>query len=240
MSVSAGHAVAGVRRSPVVDILGRAWYSAARLLVALALHVVFRLEVEGRENIPERGPVILASNHSSYLDPPVVGVGCPRKVYFMAKKELFSSRPIGALLGSLGGFAVARGSADRKALRTARRLLDDGEVLGIFPEGERGSGSPGKGEAGAAWLSIVTGSPVVPVAVIGTAGTMANGFLSFRPRRIKVRFGPPILPEDLSEGSCPDGRRPAAGNSRPRERMTLMVMREVSRLVGREEECSVL
>lgn len=236
MAVSVEREGAGASRSPVVDTLGRAWYRAVRFLVALVLRTVFRLEVEGRENVPGRGPVILASNHSSYLDPPVVGVGCPRRVHFMAKEELFSSRPLGALLGSLGGFPVARGTADRGALRTARRLLDGGEVLGIFPEGKRGRGALGEGEAGTAWLSVVTGSPVVPVAVIGTAGAMTDGPLSFRPKRITVRFGSPILPEDTEAGECPgDGRPVATGSYRRRERMTLAVMRGISELVGREE-----
>ena len=249
MAVSVEREGAGASRSPVVDALGRAWYRAARFLVALVLLTVFRLEVEGRENVPGRGPVILASNHSSYLDPLVVGVGCPRRVHFMAKEELFSSRPLGALLGSLGGFPVARGTADRGALRTARRLLHGGEVLGIFPEGERGRGSLGEGEAGTAWLSVVTGSPVVPVAVIGTAGALEDiisGILppwgggprwgAFRPKRITVRFGSPILPEDTEAGECPgDGRPAATGSYRRRERMTQTVMRGISELIGREE-----
>lgn len=201
------------------EIAARLWYRLARCLVALILRTVFHLEVAGAELVPREGPLILASNHRSYMDPPVVGVACPRPVHFMGKESLFKHKLPKILLSSLGAFPVDRGRIDRKAIGTALGLLRSGQVLGIFPEGTRGGAKPGTGQQGTSWLSLRTGCPIVPVAVSGTDRIMPDGILSFRPRRLTVRFGEPI--------------RPSEGTPR-RDVLTSRLMSEISDLLPAE------
>jgi 1-acyl-sn-glycerol-3-phosphate acyltransferase len=147
--------------------------------------------VIGREHVPRRGPVILAGNHSGLLDGPVVLGAAPRGVHFLIKEELV--RGIGGrILLAAGQIPVAR-SSGRAALLTAAAVLADGRVVGIFPEGTRGTGRAESIHAGVAWLAIHTGAPVIPVACLGTrrTGEGINKIPPFR-RPIRVVFGPPI------------------------------------------------
>lgn len=213
----------------------RAWYASARVMVAAPLFFLFRLKVEGLDNLPREGPVIIASNHRSYMDPPAVAVACPRRVHFMAKKSLFGSIPARALLTSLGGFPVDRERIDREAIRTALWFLEQGRVLGIFPEGTRGRGDLGRGLDGTAWLALKAGCPVLPVAVIGTEEIMQSVVLSFRLKRLVVRFGEPIWPTTgAAQTEEPGTRRPAAAGTRRREMITDEIMRRIGDLLCAE------
>lgn len=218
------------------DSLKRAWYRLARLMVGTLLYSVFRLTVEGLENLPLEGPLILASNHKSYMDPPAVGVACPRRVHFMGKKSLFEFLPMRLLFTSLGAFPVEREKVDRGALATALGLLEDGRVLGIFPEGTRSKGGLGDGQEGTAWLSLKAGCPVVPVAVIGAEGTTPAGIISLARRKLTVRFGEPIWPSRTGPGAG-HGRTPGATPAtmpRRRELVTAEVMKGIGDLLGGE------
>lgn len=138
------------------------FYRIAHAIVYIWLHLRFRIRVEGKENIPDGG-CILAMNHTSNYDPPVVGTHTPRKMYFMAKKELFANRLIGSVLSKLGAFPVNRGSADIKSLRHALKLVQDGKIFSIFIEGTRSrTGEMQMPKRGIGFIASRSKVPVVP------------------------------------------------------------------------------
>lgn len=152
------------------------------------------IAVEGLEHLPRQGPVLLASNHLADIDPPVVQIACPRPIHFMAKSELFQIRFLGPLIQRLGAFPVRRGEPDRSALRHALRLLEQGECVGLFPEGELSqTGELLPLKPGFALLARQSGAPVVCIRVDGTQRVMPYGSVIPRPafQRVRVRFHPP-------------------------------------------------
>ncbi|WP_449536769.1 lysophospholipid acyltransferase family protein [Ferdinandcohnia sp. Marseille-Q9671] len=162
-------------------------YSFARGLVGAIIKPLYRFEVIGRENIPTDGGVLICSNHIDNLDPPVVGVTSPRPIHFMAKAELFKVPVLGSILPKINAFPVKRGMSDREALRTALKLLKDGNVLGIFPEGTRSKdGNLGKGLSGVGFFALRTDCVVVPCAIIGPYKLFG---------KVKVVYGEPVQME---------------------------------------------
>lgn len=145
-------------------------YKIVRAILNFLFFVLFRLHVEGRENIPQTGAIIVAPNHKSYWDPPVIGVAFnTRIIHYMAKEELFKNPLFGWLIRQFGTFPVKRGAVDRTAIRQAMRELKAGNPLGIFPEGTRIKREGlGRFHSGMASLALMTGTPVIPVAVIGS------------------------------------------------------------------------
>lgn len=165
------------------------FYRFAWAICGFFLKTVRRMEIRGAGNIPLRGGLVLASNHRSYWDPVVIGCAMPktRQIFFMAKHELFKIPLLGPVITALGAFPVKREGADRKAIRTALDHLAEGRVVGIFPEGTRSKGDDMlEPHMGAAMLSARTGSPVLPVAVIGTRGFFG---------KVKIVFGTPMTPD---------------------------------------------
>jgi len=151
----------------------------------------FRLEVRGVEHVPREGPVLLAGNHTGFLDGPLVWALSPRRATFLAKSELFVG-PLARALGWLEQVPVHRGRPDRTALRTALGVLEGGGAMGVFPEGTRGAGVLEEVSDGLAWLALRSQAPIVPIAVLGTAEAMPKGG---RPRLrapVVVAFGPPV------------------------------------------------
>src|SRR3954465_2850414 len=143
-------------------------YWPARAVLQPFFHLYFRLSRIGREHIPPTGPVILASNHRSFLDPFVIAVMARRPIYFVAKQELFFHPPIAWLLGALGAFPIDRHGDDEGAMATARAILDRGDGVLIFPEGTRTRpGALGRPKRGVGRLALESGAPVVPIAVFG-------------------------------------------------------------------------
>lgn len=159
----------------------------------------------GAENIPRTGGVIVAPNHISYADPPLVGAGMRRQVHFMAKEELFRVPILGRLISSAGAFPVRRGSADRKALRKAIELLENGKVICMFPEGTRSlDGSLGEAQVGIGFVALKSRAPVVPALVVDTEKVLAPSGGRPRYHRTKIIYGEPITFPDLYES--PDSR----------------------------------
>ena len=166
-------------------------YWALRAVLQPFFLLYFRLERIGRTHIPRKGPVILASNHRSFLDPFVIAVLVRRPVYFVAKKELFGNPLQAWILNSLGAFPVDRGAGDQDAMATARAILARGDVVVIFPEGTRVRPGPlGRPRRGVGRLALETGAHVVPIAVIGTEDVRRGWRI--RPRRVRIRCGRPL------------------------------------------------
>lgn len=178
----------------------------ADLIVGRPLGWWLALEVEGAENVPRGGPAVIAMNHESALDIPIAVLACPRRVTFMAKRELFKNRPAAWSLERLGGFRVDRGRFDLRAVRLALAVLRRGDVLGMYPEGTRSPGRLLPFLDGAAWVALRTGAPLIPVSLLGTAGA---GHARV-PRRVHVRvvFGTPLEVERIDGAS--ERRRLAA------------------------------
>ncbi len=156
-----------------------------------AFHLGLSMRRLHRDRIPARGPVILASNHRSFLDPFLIACLVRRPVYFVAKRELFAVAPIAWVLGALGAFPIERGRNDAEAMATAREILERGDIVVIFPEGTRVRPGPlGTPRRGVGRLTLQTGAPVVPVAVIGTEDVRRG--VVFRPRRVTLSCGGPL------------------------------------------------
>jgi 1-acyl-sn-glycerol-3-phosphate acyltransferase len=159
---------------------------------ALLFHTIFRLQVLGAEHVPRTGAVLLAGNHTGFLDGPLVYALSPRPATFLAKSELFVG-PLARALGWLGQIPVHRGRPDRTALRAGLAVLRGGGALGVFPEGTRGAGMLDEISDGWAYLALRSGAPVVPIAVIGTAEAMPRGRHLPRWRApVTVVFGVPV------------------------------------------------
>ena len=161
------------------------FYEVVKLLVLGILRCCFLLKVEGREHVPTAGPLILAANHTSFLDPPTVGASTRRPLYYLAKAELFRIPLFGALIRRVNARPVERGGNDAAALRLALRLLGEGKALLLFPEGTRGvEGGFGPAKAGTGMLALMSGAPVIPIYVRGTGVALPRGRLVPRPARL--------------------------------------------------------
>lgn len=153
------------------------------------------LKAEGLENLPQSGPFIIAANHVSNWDPVVVALVLKRPVYFMGKTALFKYRIMAVICTALHAFPVKRGVPDRKAIRRALQILEEGKVLGIFPEGARNTTGDMKPLPGVAMIALKSGVPVVPVACLGTRHTLPCGWID----PLLVRVGQPIYNGEIPE-----------------------------------------
>src|SRR3982750_2498858 len=163
-------------------------YWLVRAVFQPFFHVYFRLSRIGREHVPQSGPVIIAANHRSFLDPFVIATMARRPLYYVAKRELFEPRIRGWFLNALGAFPVDRGNGDADMIDTAKAILARGDAVLMFPEGTRiRPGALGRPRRGVGRLALETGAPVVPVAVIGTE-TVRKGW-RIRPHKVRIRVG---------------------------------------------------
>ncbi|HEV7585607.1 MAG TPA: lysophospholipid acyltransferase family protein [Solirubrobacteraceae bacterium] len=166
-------------------------YWTLRAILLPAFLVYFRMQRIGREHLPRSGPLLLASNHRSFLDPFVIGMLVRRPVYYFAKRELFEKRWQAWVLNALGAFPVDRGAGDRAAMDTARAILARGDCVVVFPEGTRVRPGPlGQPRRGIGRLALESGAPVAPVAVIGTEDVRRGWRI--RPRKVRIRVGAPL------------------------------------------------
>ncbi len=161
------------------------FYRVSRKICRLVIGLVYGFRAMAPKNVPATGPVIVACNHVSYLDPVVLGIGFQRPVTYLAKKELFAIPVLGPIIVGLGVYPLDREAGGVAAVRAALRALKDGRCVGIFPEGTRNLTGEVQGKGGAALLGALSGAPVVPAAISGTR--RARPF-----HRIRVVYGEPI------------------------------------------------
>ncbi len=165
---------------------------------------MFRLRHEGVENVPREGGLIIASNHQSHLDPPMIGVGVPRCIHFMAKRELFKNRLLGWFMRNVGVIMVDR-SHGRGALESALACLKVGGTVMIFPEGTRTrSGRLNRGRKGVAVIAHRSGAMVLPACIAGAGKCFPVGSKAIKPGRIKVRFAKPMQFAHYPTGIIPE------------------------------------
>ena len=179
------------------------FHTLSREVVVNFARVFLRYRVEGREHIPRKGPVILACNHISFWDPPLVGAWVNRTLHYLAKKELFENRVFGAMLTAYNCIPIQRGPQARSALRGAEGVLDHGGAVLIFPEGTRSkSGSLLPPRSGISHLAAVSRAPVVPARISGSNQIRRS---MLRQVEIRLRFGSPLMPPVGAAGSREDG-----------------------------------
>jgi 1-acyl-sn-glycerol-3-phosphate acyltransferase len=161
------------------------FYDFAKSFVRTLARTIWRARVFGTENVPADGSLIVACNHVSYLDPPILGCFCPRRVSYMAKKELFEIPVLGAVIRALGAYSVDRQGSATSAVRRSLAVLSAGGVVGIFPEGTRNPTGELPPQTGVALLASLGRVPVVPACIRGTDRALELG-------RINVAFGRPL------------------------------------------------
>ena len=173
--------------------LSRVFYYVVRALVAGFTRVYTRLSIDGGENMPREGAYVLAPVHRSYMDTPISSCLTRRRLRFMGKHTLWQNHLSGWLLSALGGFPVVRGTADREALRRCVAVLEAGEALVLFPEGERKSGATVQPLFdGAVYVALRAGVPIVPVGIGGSERVMPKGARFIYPRKVHAIVGKPI------------------------------------------------
>ena len=175
-------------------LLSSALYSFSKATLWTLFRVGFSLSVRGQEHVPSTGPCILACNHVSFLDPPVLGATSPRRVDFMARSSLFENPLLGAYMRTLEQISLRRGELDISALREAVKRLRQGRVVALFPEGGRQrNGELGTAKRGVGLLAVTGRAPIVPVLIQGTYQAMSpERPMRLHPAKISVAFSEPI------------------------------------------------
>ena len=164
-------------------------YGLAKTILLPTTSALFAARAIGAEKVPADGPIVVAANHRSYLDPLLLGTWFPRTIQFMAKKELFAIPGLGWLIRRWQAFPVDRERADLGSIRHALRILKEGGVVGIFPEGTRNLAGEAKARGGAVLLAATAGCPLIPVALVNTQ----NALRKLRASKVEVRIGQPIV-----------------------------------------------
>lgn len=178
----------------VCERIRRMLYRTISTIVHAIFKLLFTLEYAGEEHVPERGAVIVAGNHPSYLDPVLISLALPRRVYFMAWDRLFGVPVLGALLRQVGAFPVRLGTRDPNAFQAALDVLREGKALGIFPEAGRSVEGPMNPlKTGTARLAAESGAPIVPVTITGAFDAWPSSRRLPWPRKITVKYHPPIV-----------------------------------------------
>ncbi len=160
-------------------------YDTAKNAFWAAFSTVWRMRVHGAANVPSEGPAIIACNHVSYLDPPVLGAACPRRISYMAKAQLFRIPVLGAAIHAVGAYPVDREGSAAAAIKRSVGVLRGGGVIGIFPEGTRNAQGVAPVREGVALLASLGNAPVVPACLVGTSAAV-------RLAAFRVAFGPAL------------------------------------------------
>lgn len=196
-------------------------YRISRKIFEILIWIFYRFEVYGRENIPEP-PYLIASNHASIADPPLVGIACNRHfIDFMAKKELFDRPFFGRWCRKVGCIEVKRGGNSVRSLKEAIDRLAQGRVVAIFPEGTRSvDGELQEAKRGTGFLIARAKVPVVPVYLEGSAKALPKGGRINRGASIRVFIGKPLMPEEFS--------RSGSGRDKDYDSISNMIMSRIA------------
>ena len=174
------------------------FYNLTNIVFRLLLTVLTEWNVSGLENIPTKGPLIVAANHISFLDGLFLALVIPRHVHLITKVESLNIPVLGGLIGLWGAFPVRRGIVDRKALHNALDLLAQGQVLGFFPEGTRGRGATThkllRAKPGITVVALRSGAPILPVGFAGTQNPFSprSPWLRLRRPKVHIEIGEPF------------------------------------------------
>lgn len=189
------------------------FYQIAKAVLRILYKILFRMSVEGQENVPKQGAVILCANHSSNFDPVTMAIYNQRSVCYMAKKELFENKFLCLLIRQLYAFPVDRSTADMKAFKNAVKLLKEEKVIGMFAQGTRvKEGEEKAAKAGVALFAIKGKAPVVPVAISGSCKPFS---------KMKIVYGKPLYLEEYR------GKRL---NTETLNEITDIVMQQINRM----------
>ena len=190
-------------------LVDRIAYQIVRFIVTTFCRVWCRMTVDGSENVPAEGIFILAPTHRSILDTPIASGVTRRRMRFMGADKYWKNTAFGRLLTALGGFPVSRGTADREALKRSIAVLQGGEPLVLFPEGERKHGPIVQPLFdGATYIAVKAGVPIIPVAIGGSERAMPKGAKFIRPSKLHVVVGKPI--QASTDAASPKDQRDAA------------------------------
>jgi 1-acyl-sn-glycerol-3-phosphate acyltransferase len=170
----------------------RPMYTIIERILRPVFMAVYRIEISGREHVPATGPCILVANHVSVLDGFFMGIAVTRQVRFMAKSELYRWPVVRQVLVAAGAFPVVRGADRGRAIAAGVALLEQGAVVGIFPEGTSLPDQKRGYRRGAARLALATGAPLVPIALIGTELTLEPRTHRISLPRVRMRIGEPL------------------------------------------------
>lgn len=181
--------------------IGLLWYGLIRGIVAGFCRLFWRLSITGRENIPKTGPFVLAPVHRSNIDFAIACAATPRRMRYLAKDSIWKFG-LGNVWESLGAVPVARGTADRPAMRALEEAIQRGEPVVMFPEGTRQSGPEVQPLFdGPAYVASRTRVPIIPVGIGGSEKAMPKGSKMLRPVKIAMVIGRPLVPEAREEGA---------------------------------------
>jgi 1-acyl-sn-glycerol-3-phosphate acyltransferase len=170
------------------------FYGAANFLMRIAFRLAISIEVTGLEHLPRQGKLIIIGNHTSWMDPVLIGAFIPRRIVFMSKKENLSNAFNNFIVRSYGVFPVDRGNVDRSALQRMDEVLAAGGALGMFPEGHRNkTGELQRAKAGTALVAVRHTAPIVPISIVGAYRGLLGPYKKLQRPRVKMVIGPTFL-----------------------------------------------
>jgi len=173
-------------------------YNFSNKAFKIALILFAKITVNGGKGVPKSGPIIVVANHLSIIDPAIIAQAIPRRIRWLAKNSLFKNFFVGRFLTAYGAHAISRTGPDSRAIRWSIEILDNNEIVGVFPEGTRHHNGMHKGLNGCALLALQTGASIVPVAVTGTQHLNKLWHLVFPTGKIHVTVGEPFVLGNLN------------------------------------------
>jgi 1-acyl-sn-glycerol-3-phosphate acyltransferase len=187
------------RPAPQRSLLSRAWYETLRWGVLMIGVMAYRVRFSGTHNIPAEGGVLVISNHQSHFDPPLVGLGCARRMNYVARDSLFGFPPFRWLIKSLDAIPIDREGIGLSGIKESLKRLKRGEMVLIFPEGTRTrDGNVGTFRPGFTTLAVRSGAAILPVAIEGAYQAWPRCHRFPRLGRVRVHYGKPMLPSEIA------------------------------------------